>query len=188
MKIADLIEVLAEVNTPHVGLLEALIAKHRDIFIIGNGGSNAVASHIAQDLTKCNGKRAHTFSDASRLTCYMNDYGLAQAYAKYLSHFADQDSLAILISSSGKSENILNAAEFCCQSNIPFVILSGFDAENPLRTRYRDRALLEFWVDSHDYGVVECAHHAILHSAVRPAAAQGTSQSATTVTSIDLTP
>ena len=56
--------------------LESLVAKHTEIIIIGNGGSNAISSHISQDYTKELDKKAICFSDPSRLNCYINDFEL----------------------------------------------------------------------------------------------------------------
>ena len=90
--------------------LEKVINDYNNIIIIGNGGSNSIASHIAQDYTKMLDKRAISFSDPSRLTCYINDYGRDLAYMEFLRDFADKDTLVILISSSGNSMNILSSA------------------------------------------------------------------------------
>ena len=133
------------------------------IIILGNGGSNAVASHIAQDYTKKLGKQSFTFSDPSRLTCYINDYGMQFANLQFLKEFSHKESLVILISSSGNSENMLHCAEFCQKNGIDFAILTGFDKNNKLRKNYSNSAILDFWVDSCDYGVVECTHQVFLH-------------------------
>ena len=163
MKLSELKAALEKIEPESVEKLIDLIAKAGSIIIIGNGGSNAVASHISQDYTKKLGKRSFSFSDPSRLTCYINDYGIEKAYSQFLREFCDKDTLVILISSSGNSPNILECAKFCVQSNTNFVILTGFSKENPLRTEYGFQSQLEFWVESYDYGVVECAHQAILH-------------------------
>ena len=135
------------------------------VIIIGNGGSNSVASHTAQDYTKQLKVPAYSFSDPSRLTCYINDYGMDKAYAQFLSEFATTDkTLVILISSSGESENILNSAKHCLDNNVSYIVLSGFAKDNRLRTKYGDTALLSFWVDSRDYGIVEIIHQIILHA------------------------
>lgn len=144
--------------------LKKVILDRRNIIIIGNGGSNAISSHIAEDYTKALGKRATSFSDAARLTCYINDYGIEEAYAKYIEHFADPDTLVILISSSGNSKNIVTAAEYCVGKH-DMILLSGFQETNKLNSMAK-KALLSFWVDSNDYGIVEIAHLAILHSAI----------------------
>ena len=142
--------------------LKDIIDNYRDIIIIGNGGSNAVASHISQDYTKQLDKRCISFSDASRLTCYINDYGRDEAYVEFLKDFVGKDTLVILISSSGNSMNIVNCATFCKSLGISFILLSGFDKDNKLNTF--DGGNMKYWVNSHDYGVVETAHQVFLHS------------------------
>tara|TARA_Y100001963_G_scaffold159032_1_gene260991 strand:+ start:513 stop:1019 length:507 start_codon:yes stop_codon:yes gene_type:complete len=140
---------------------QKIINKFEKIIIIGNGGSNSIASHISQDYTKELGKKSICFSDPSRLTCYINDYGRDEAYKKFLEHFADFDTLVILISSSGNSMNIVNSAKWCEKVGIKFITLSGFNINNELNNL---NAEFKYWVDSHDYGVVECAHLIFLHS------------------------
>lgn len=138
---------------------------HEKIIIIGNGGSNAAAAHIAQDFTKRGGKKALTFSDPSMLTCFMNDYGVDEAYRKYLEAFADEETFVILISSSGNSQNILNCVKYCSQENIPYGVLTAFKLGNPVRTRAHD-AKFNYYIDTESYGVAECIHQIFLHGAV----------------------
>jgi D-sedoheptulose 7-phosphate isomerase len=137
-----------------------------EIIILGNGGSNAISSHIAEDYTKALKKKAIAFTDGARLTCYSNDYGYENAFKQYLSEFSTKNSLVILISSSGNSQNILNCAQYCLENEIEYIILSGFESNNSLITKYAEKSLLNFWVDSDNYGVVECVHEIILHSVI----------------------
>lgn len=145
--------------------LKTVIRDHDHIILLGNGGSNAVAGHVAQDYTKALGKKAICFCDSSRLTCYANDYGWENAYTEFLKQFVEKDTLVILISSSGNSQNIINAAKFCAGKH-NMVTLSGFDSDNKLRSRYRQDSLLHFYVPSKDYGIVEYLHGIILHSVI----------------------
>lgn len=156
---------ISEENAEYVKFCN-YFSQHKKIIIIGNGGSNAIASHISQDYVKQKNKKSLAFSDASMLTCYINDYGSENAYAKFLENFADKDTLVILISSSGNSQNIVNSAEFCVQNNINFGMLTGFDEQNKLRKLYQRTALFDFHVKSFDYGVVECLHQIFLHGVV----------------------
>ena len=100
--------------------LKELVDKFNDIIIIGNGGSNAIASHICVDYTKFLHKRAISFSDAPRLTAYINDYGRDEAYKQFISEFATKETLIILISSSGNSNNVINAAKYCEKNNLKY--------------------------------------------------------------------
>jgi D-sedoheptulose 7-phosphate isomerase len=145
---------------------EKLINEHNNIIILGNGGSSAIASHISQDYTKKLNKKSFTFSDSSRLTCYANDYGYQNAYRQFLKEFVDLDkqTLVILISSSGNSENIINCAEFCNEHDqIDVVTLTGFDKDNKLNNLNIKNRKINYWVDSNDYGIVECVHMIFLH-------------------------
>lgn len=136
------------------------------IIILGNGGSNAVASHIAEDYSKALRKPTLSFSDAARLTCYANDYGYEEAFKYFLIDFADKKDLIILISSSGNSENIINCAEHCIENNLSFISMTGFSENNKLKNISKEHALLNIWVNSTNYGVVEISHEAILHSII----------------------
>lgn len=165
MKLKDIKESIFEIDKKDIKKLKKLISNHDKVIIIGNGGSNSIASHISQDYTKQLGKRSFSFSDPSRLTCYINDYGMEEAYKKFVEEFADIDTLIILISSSGNSKNILNVAYYCIENNIQMITLSGFSKDNELK-KLTEKKYLHFWVDSTDYGVVECTHQIILHTVV----------------------
>jgi len=153
----------------HKEELRDLIDKHTDIVILGNGGSSSIASHISQDYTKQLNKRSFTFSDPSRLTCYSNDYGYEQAYVQFLKEFvrSDESTLVILISSSGNSPNIIHCGEWCdTQKNIEVITMTGFSKENILKTMKLNNRKINYWVDSDDYGIVECIHMIFLHMVV----------------------
>ena len=82
----------------------------RRIYIIGNGGSAAIASHVAVDLTKACKCPTQAFHDPALLTCYTNDYGYEHGHETMVSDFVAAGDLCVFISSSGTSENIINAA------------------------------------------------------------------------------
>lgn len=144
-------------------VLNSWVKTHDKIILIGNGGSNAISSHISVDYTKCLGKKAFSFSDAPLLTAYINDYGKDEAYKQFLLDFADSNTFVILISSSGDSMNIVNAAHYCETNKIPFAALSGFNKKNKLNNT---KANFKFHVNFNSYGVVELAHEILLHSIV----------------------
>lgn len=138
---------------------------HYKFILIGNGGSNSAASHIAQDMTKRGNKRALSFTDPSMLTCFMNDFGVEEAYSKYLEYYADPDTFVILISSSGESKNIINAAEWCKNNNIPYGVLTAFSPDNTLRSM-ADDSEFNYYINTQSYGVAECIHQTFLHGVV----------------------
>jgi len=138
---------------------------HKRIIILGNGGSNSVASHISQDYMKFHGKKVSVFSDPSMLTMLSNDYGYGDAFVKFLEFYAEPDTLVILISSGGQSVNLLRCMYYCEIEGIDYGILTGFDEDNRLRSK-ASKALWDYHVDSKSYGVVECVHQIFLHGVV----------------------
>jgi D-sedoheptulose 7-phosphate isomerase len=136
-------------------LVKAVSSKSKKIILVGNGGSAAMASHVAVDFTKAAGVRAVNFNEADLITCFANDYGYENWVAEALKAYADSGDLLILISSSGKSPNIINGALQAKKMGLQTVTLSGFNSDNPLR-KFGD---IELWADSSEYNVVEMSHH-----------------------------
>ena len=143
-------------------LFRTVRSRRRKVILVGNGGSAAMASHVAVDLTKTAGVRAVNFSSADLLTCFANDYGYPLWVEKALEFYSDPGDTAVLISSSGRSLNILNGGTAARRYGLHVVTFSGFDADNPLRSLGE----LNFWVNSHSYNTVEMAHHVWLLAAV----------------------
>lgn len=139
--------------------------KYDNIIILGNGGSNSVASHISQDYVKFHNKNSMVFSDPSMLTCFINDFGMENAYCRFLQYYAKVDTLCILISSGGESKNIINCIKHCENNFIPYGILTGFNPKNTVRTISKS-CLWDYHIDSNDYGIVECVHQIFLHGVV----------------------
>jgi D-sedoheptulose 7-phosphate isomerase len=127
----------------------------KKVIVVGNGGSAAMASHVAVDFTKAARIRAINFNEADLITCFANDYGYENWVAQALNAYADAGDLAILISSSGKSQNIINGAKKAKNMGLSVITVSGFSLDNPLR-KLGD---LNLWVDSTEYNIVEMTHH-----------------------------
>jgi D-sedoheptulose 7-phosphate isomerase len=125
------------------------------IIVVGNGGSAAMASHVTVDFTKAARMRAVNFNEADLITCFANDFGYEQWVAKALEFYADPGDLAILISSSGQSHNMINGAKQAQEMNLSLLTLSGFRADNP----FRYMGDVNLWVDSTAYNIVEMTHH-----------------------------
>lgn len=138
---------------------------HDRIIILGNGGSNSVASHISQDYMKFHRKKVSILSDPSMLTMLINDFGYESAYQKFLEYYVEKDTLVIIMSSGGESKNMLNAQEWCEQNKVSYGVLTGFNSINSLRINSKN-ALWNYYIDSSNYGVVECIHQIFLHGVV----------------------
>ncbi len=142
--------------------LEVNKAKKRKVFVIGNGGSSGIASHHVTDLINVLGVAAFPRWYSNILTCIGNDYGYPYVFSNPLEKMACSGDLLIAVSSSGKSENILNACRMMHQKGGNVITLSGFLPDNPLRSL----GDLNIWTPAEDYGLVETAHFFILHTFV----------------------
>ena len=131
----------------------------KKIIFIGNGGSAAIASHMAIDFWKNGGMKAISFNDGPQLTCLGNDYGYKHVFEKPIDMFADAGDILIAISSSGKSENILLGVQAARTKGCRVVTISGFEEDNPLSSLGE----INFYVPSKAYGPVEVLHHSICH-------------------------
>jgi D-sedoheptulose 7-phosphate isomerase len=140
------------------------------LYFVGNGGSAAIASHMAADFTKAGGFSAFALNDAAALTAWSNDCGYEKSYVSQLHNHLDNGDVVIAISSSGASRNIIDAVDVDHQGPHEFdrITLSGFNPGNPLRAK----GDLNFYVPSHRYGVVEVVHLMILHAMLDSIVAQ----------------
>ncbi len=130
------------------------------IIFLGNGGSAAIASHMAIDYSKNGGLRSLAFNDPAALTCLGNDLGYENVFAKQVDLHARPGDLLVAISSSGKSPNILAATAMARERDCRIVTFSGFDEENGLRSTGE----VNFYVRSREYGFVEIAHLSLCHA------------------------
>jgi len=138
----------------------AFLRPAKRVWFIGNGGSNAICSHMMEDFMKIAGKPALSFTDPALITCFSNDYGYENAMAEWVSINYQTDDVLVAISSSGESKNILNAVDKFKGHGGRVMTLSGFKDGNSL-SKLGD---LNFHIAEENYGVVECFHQVILHA------------------------
>ena len=135
--------------------------KKKKVLIFGNGGSAAISSHVSVDLTKNTKIKVFNFNEADLLTCFANDYGYERWVEKTIDFYADKGDVVILISSSGKSKNMINACKASRKKKISKIItLTGNKKNNPL-SKLGD---INLWVDSNVYNHIENTHQVWLLS------------------------
>ena len=88
-----------------------LLRDAKRIFFIGNGGSSAICSHMAEDFMKVLNIPSMTFSDSALTSCFSNDFGYENAISEWLKINYLSEDVLIAISSSGESANILNGVK-----------------------------------------------------------------------------
>ncbi len=132
------------------------------VFFIGNGGSAAIAMHMTADFMKNGGIRTCSLYDSSVVTCLSNDHGYEEVFSRQLEFLATKEDLLVAISSSGKSQNIINAIESARKNQAKVYTLTGFKEDNPVR----EMGDINIYVPIEKYGIVESVHNLILQEVV----------------------
>ena len=145
--------------------LRAALAGDRQIFVFGNGGSAANASHFVTDLGKGSsdkvGKRFRCLSlndNVSWMTALGNDYAYDDVFVRQLENFARAGDVVLVMSVSGNSPNVVKAVQWARDRGVFTTALVGGK-----RGRLAEIADEPVVIDSHHYGRVEDAHMAICH-------------------------
>jgi len=152
-----------------VDRLRAALAEDRQVFVFGNGGSAANASHFVTDLGKGSsdklaqtiGRRFRVLSindNVSWITALGNDYAYEDVYARQLENYARPGDVVLVMSVSGNSPNIVKAVEWAKRNSVHTIALVG--GKRGRLAEIADEAIV---IDSHHYGRVEDAHMAICH-------------------------
>ena len=134
----------------------------KQVFVMGNGGSAATASHIATDWSKTaerKGKpliRCMSLNDnLPFMTAIANDLGYDEVFVRQLENLLNRNDVVVIISGSGNSPNVIKAAKFAKKRGAVTIGMTGF-AGGKLR-KLVDICL---HIDSDQYGVIEDLHMA----------------------------
>lgn len=141
----------------------------RQVFVIGNGGSAATASHMMNDL--CKGTLGHKgdapwprlrvialTDNVSLMTAWANDTDYNHVFSEPLKNLAQRGDVLVAISASGNSPNIIAAAEAAKQIGVKVIGLTGFGGG-----KLAKMAEVSFVVPSDGYGPVEDVHMILDH-------------------------
>lgn len=145
-----------------VDLFSEIKAAGKQVFFVGNGGSAAIASHMTADFMKNGGMRTYSLYDTSVTTCMGNDYGYEYIFCRPLEFLAEEGDLLVAVSSSGNSQNIVNAVETAQKKSMQIITFSGFQKEN----RINGMGTYNVHVPVEHYGIVESIHNLMLQQIV----------------------
>lgn len=152
---------------PLASAVESVWRADRTIFIAGNGGSAATASHFATDLCKttlshvpgARAIRAVALTDnAGLLTAWANDYAYERVFAEQLRNLARRDDLLITISTSGESPNLIAAATAAAECGVATLALA------PPASTLATRVDIVIPIESESVQVAEDLHHIVCHA------------------------
>ena len=165
----DLINALRAVNHEEVyrayNIISRARAQNASVFIIGNGGSAATASHFANDLVKMAGVRAFSVPDmVPAVTAYGNDESWKQMFAAVLGVMLLPQDVVVAISCSGNSPNVVEAVKSVKDSPLPGLkVIALLGADYDCKVAKLEPNVCIF-VPYKDIRVQEDCHLAICHS------------------------
>lgn len=130
------------------------------VFVGGNGGSSAISDHLSCDFEKGAGRPVFNLSARpALLSAIANDYGYEHVFSwQLMAAKVDAWDTVILISSSGNSPNIVEAAVYAKSQGAKILGLTGFDGGK--LKRLSDVSL---HINVNNYGIVEDCHQALMH-------------------------
>lgn len=131
------------------------------VVLFGNGGSCAIASHLATDLA-IRGIAAVPLDSGPIITAAANDYGYEESYATQLRSLVGDDDLVIAVSSSGLSPNMIRAVQVLRDRGPRVLTISGMTEPSALS----EVGWLNIVTNAPSYGDAEVAHLLILHSVI----------------------
>jgi len=150
-----------------VRLIVAAHSRGNTVFVAGNGGSAATASHAVCDFGKgasvAGCERIHVVGladNTSLISAVGNDIGYEHIFSEQVEIMGRPGDVLVLLSASGNSPNVLNAAAAARSRQMTVVGMTGFDGG-----RLAKMADLSILVPHGNYGVVEDAHLVALHMA-----------------------
>lgn len=148
-----------------VNTLFEAIKRESQIFLMGNGGSGATASHFACDLNKClsygRKKRIKAFclnDNMPIVSAYSNDVSYDCIFVEQVKNFMKKDDVVLGISGSGNSRNVIEAVEYANEHVAVSIGFSGFDGGVLAKT-----AQQSIVVNSDDMQIVEDVHLMLTH-------------------------
>jgi D-sedoheptulose 7-phosphate isomerase len=148
-------------------LIEDAYHGGRFVFICGNGGSGANASHLCEDLAKCtlrdfdNQKRLKVLSltdNTAGIMAWANDEGYDRIFVEQLKNLASPGDLLLAISGSGNSPNILKAVDWANRQGLVTMGITGFGGG-----KLKTLAQYNLHVGIDDMGIAESLHQVVFH-------------------------
>ncbi len=137
--------------------------KGKKCMIFGNGGSAAIASHFSVDITKNAKVRCTNYNESDLLTCFSNDFGYDRWVQKTIEFYGNPGDVLIVISASGKSQNMVNACKEAKKKKFEKIItFTGFSKKNSVLKK----GDINFHVESKAYNHIENVHQILLLSLI----------------------
>jgi D-sedoheptulose 7-phosphate isomerase len=149
------------INTDEVNKVIDVLSKfdrNKKVYIIGNGGSAALAEHFAQDLSKKCFIPAISLTNICNITAFGNDVGYNFVFDHQLDIYGNPGDLLICFSSSGTSTNISRSCLKAKNIGLTVISFTGFDGGFT-----KNNSDFNIHIPMNDYGVIESIHSILMH-------------------------
>ena len=170
--VSKVVSYMSQIDLSAVTRVFAILKQARDngatVFVAGNGGSAATASHWANDLGKATKRSGQAFirviclnDNIAWLTALANDEGYERVFSGQLENFGSPDDVLVVISASGNSLNLLRAVELAKERMMTTVAFLGFDGG-----ALKDMVHEKVWIPTGtgEYEAVEDCHMSLCHT------------------------
>ncbi len=146
-------------------LLDGAYGRGAVLYVCGNGGSASISNHLACDHSKgaqtdtdLRPKVVSLSTNMETITAIANDISYDETFVYQLRTLAEKGDVLLTISSSGDSENVVQAAQWAKENGLEVISFTGFEGG-----RTAELATVNLHVDGDNYGVVEDVHQGLMH-------------------------
>ncbi len=166
--ISEIFKEISRITDDKINLITNLIvktSKKNKIFICGNGGSFSIANHALCDLIKCvyedtkiKIKLNSLSNNIELISAISNDISYDKIFSYQLNINSNKNDLLIVISTSGKSKNVLNAIKVAKEKGLKVLSFTGFDGGI-----VKKKSDININIKTNNYGISEDCHSIIFH-------------------------
>ena len=146
-------------------LIEKTIKKNKNIFVCGNGGSQAIANHYVCDYfkvlsqeTSLKPKIFSLCSNSELISAISNDFSYSDVFLYQAKRLINKDDIIIIISSSGNSKNIIKLLKYLNKNKIKSIGFSGFKGGY-----LKKNCSISIHANINNYGISEDISHILMH-------------------------
>jgi len=148
-----------------VEILQRAYENKKNLYVCGNGGSASISNHLVCDHGKLIAtdtdllpRTESLASNVEVITAIANDISYDQVFVHQLKIAADPGDVLITVSSSGDSENIVQAVSWARANDMNVISMTGFSGGRSAKI-----ASVNLHVDGDNYGVIEDVHQSLMH-------------------------
>lgn len=144
--------------------LDESISQGKTILTCGNGGSSSISEHLVCDFIKQTATlssiepRVHSLTNTASITAIANDISFEEIFSYQVERYGNKDDILFCISSSGNSQNIINAISVAKKIGMKTISFVGFNGG-----KAKEISDFTIHINSENYGICEDSHQILMH-------------------------